>query len=93
MSMDAVPPNIDLATVREFLNSLSPVREVHDLHVWSMSTTEVALTAHLLLPDTEVDTQALLNKASTGLKEQFKIAHSTIQIELGQQPSDCSPCT
>jgi cobalt-zinc-cadmium efflux system protein len=50
MSLNAVPPNVDLAKVRAFLLGLPGVNGQHDLHVWSLSTTEIALTCHLVMP-------------------------------------------
>ncbi len=78
--LDAVPPHIDPEAVESFLAALPSVREVHDLHVWSMSTTEVALTAHLVLPwpGAAPDFLAALQH---DLAHQFGIHHMTIQLE------------
>jgi cobalt-zinc-cadmium efflux system protein len=62
---------------------------VHDLHVWPLSTTETALTAHLVAPEAESD--QLLGMARDLLRRRFHIAHSTIQVER-QAPGDCSDC-
>lgn len=51
MSLAAVPPGIELSTIRDYIASRTGVRELHDLHVWPLSTTETALTAHLIMPD------------------------------------------
>lgn len=61
---------------------------VHDLHIWAMSTTETALTAHLLRPNTHVD-DYFLNEVAYELKSQFKIDHATIQIEAGNSREAC----
>ena len=80
LAMQAVPSHIDVDAVEELLASLPGVAEVHDLHIWAMSTTEIALTAHLVKP--EVDNEdTLLREAREQLHDQFSISHSTIQIE------------
>ena len=65
------------------------VSEVHDLHIWAMSTTEVALTAHLVRPDAGID-DALLARAASELEHRFGIGHATLQIELGQPGYVCA---
>lgn len=80
LALDAVPSGIELAAVEEYLVGLPGVTAVHDLHVWAMSTTEVALTAHLVKPDAEVD-DALLGRLNRELDERFGIGHATIQLE------------
>jgi cobalt-zinc-cadmium efflux system protein len=79
MSLMGVPSNIDLDEVEAALGSLGGVEEVHDLHVWPLSTTETALTAHLVLP--EGSTDAALRAARTMLHDRFRIEHCTLQIE------------
>ncbi len=92
LALDAVPAGIDPAAVEAFLAGLPGVAAVHDLHVWAMSTTETALTAHLVKPDGRLDDD-LLARAAAGLRERFGIAHITIQLEQGAA-HDCSlePC-
>ena len=80
LAVQAVPAGIDAAVVRDYLATLPGVAEVHDLHVWAMSTTEVALTAHLVRPELG-DIDALLDRASDDLHHRFGIAHTTLQIE------------
>lgn len=80
LALDAVPPHIDTPGVRDFLRSRSGVQDVHDLHIWAMSSTEVALTAHLVAP-AEADPNALLHDIDLALRERFGICHCTIQIE------------
>ena len=86
LSLAAVPEKIDPAKVRDYLEGLPGVREVHDLHIWAISTTETALTAHLVRPDAGPD-DALLHEAARELEAHFGISHATLQIEL-----DASAC-
>ncbi len=88
LSMDAVPKNINFNKVQEYLETLKGVKEVHDLHIWAMSTTETALTAHLVMPDEQKD-ERFLEKVSMQLYDKFKIEHSTIQIEKNPQSANC----
>lgn len=78
--LDAVPPHIDPAAVESYLGQLPEVVEIHDLHVWSMSTTEVALTAHLVMPWPTAP-PAFLGSLQHALEDRFGIHHITIQIE------------
>ena len=86
--LHAVPRGIDLTEVQQMLENLPGVEVVHDLHVWAMSTTQVALTAHLVRDTTDIDDQ-FLHQLSKGLQNRFKIIHPTIQIESGQQAHLC----
>ena len=89
MSLAGVPAGIELDEVEAELASLDGVLAVHDLHVWPLSTTETALTAHLVAPAAESD--RLLSGARELLRTRFRIAHSTIQIER-VAPGDCTDC-
>jgi cobalt-zinc-cadmium efflux system protein len=80
LSLDAVPENVDPAAVREYLAGLPEVAEVHHLHIWPLSTTEVALTAHLVKKDATID-DALLARIREDLHHRFEISHPTIQFE------------
>jgi cobalt-zinc-cadmium efflux system protein len=80
LAMDGVPRNIDLEKVRAFLAGLPDVEAVHDLHVWAMSTTEIALTAHLVMPWRDCP-PAFLGGLEHELEERFGIAHTTVQID------------
>lgn len=80
LSLDAVPENIDPDAVREYLASLPEVAEVHHIHIWPLSTTEVALTAHLVKKDPMID-DALLARIKDDLHDRFEIVHPTIQFE------------
>jgi len=88
LALAAVPPTIELTEVEDYLRELPGVSDVHDLHVWAMSTTEIAMTAHLVRPDCENDDQ-LLRQASDELHHRFNISHTTIQIERSIEDADC----
>lgn len=83
MAMDAVPPSIDPAAVEHSLADLPGVARVHDLHIWPMSTTESALTAHLVTPDGHPG-DAFLNDVCAMLLVKFGIQHATIQVEIDE---------
>jgi cobalt-zinc-cadmium efflux system protein len=80
LALDAVPRGIELAEVRVFLRALDGVSEVHDLHIWAMSTNETALTAHLVRPGGHDD--AFLHYVCAELSHRFKIHHATLQVEV-----------
>ncbi len=88
LAMHAVPATVDIGEVDDYLSSLPGVTEVHDLHVWAMSTTEIALTAHLVKPTATNDDQ-LLRETSHQLQHQFGISHATIQIERSVDEASC----
>jgi cobalt-zinc-cadmium efflux system protein len=83
LSMGAVPAGIALAEVRTYLESRPEVARVHDLHIWAMSTTENALTVHLVLKVDRHPGDRFLESVATELATRFKIHHPTIQTELG----------
>lgn len=87
LAFDAVPRNVDPGQVREYLQQLPGVSGIHDLHIWAMSTTETALTAHLVMPAGPVDDGFLRNVAAE-LRRRFRIPHTTLQIEKGTS-ADC----
>lgn len=80
MSMAGVPVGIDPLAVRDFLLAQTAVASVHDLHIWSMSTTEVALTCHLVTPDGHPGDRFLHNLTGQ-LARRFGIGHATVQVE------------
>ena len=88
LAMDAVPPGIDPVAVQEMLAGLDGVVEVHDLHIWGMSTTDVALTAHLVRPCTGGE-DAVISTACGQLRQRFGIAHATLQFERGLALHPC----
>ncbi|MEO6386887.1 MAG: cation diffusion facilitator family transporter [Croceibacterium sp.] len=83
----AVPDAIDEAAVRAYLDGLPGVTAVHDLHIWPMSTTETALTAHLVMPGGYPEAGFLREVADT-LDHEFHIGHATVQVETGEE-QDC----
>lgn len=87
LALDGVPDAIDPGAVHAYLGQLPGVTEVHDLHIWAMSTTETALTAHIVRPGTALD-DALLQDVSVTLKRRFRIHHATVQVEHGD--GDCA---
>ena len=90
MSLQAVPSGIEPGNVRSYLERLPGVAEVHDLHIWPMSTTETALTAHLVRDVSDCDC-ALLEEASNYLHQKFEIQHATIQFETTDHECHLAP--
>lgn len=80
LAVDAVPPNVDPDAVRHYLSGLPGVRAIHDLHIWPMSTTDTALTAHMVM-DEIPDSDKYLGEVARVLQERFLINHPTIQLE------------
>ena len=89
LALDAVPKGIDPVAVRDYLRGLSGIADVHDLHIWAMSTTETALTAHLVKPDGRID-DAFLAEVERVLHDRFGIMHPTIQFEQGGAEHACT---
>ena len=79
LAVDGIPRSVDPNRIRAVLAGRPGVTEVHDLHVWSLSTTEIALTAHLVRPDGADD--AFLSETAAALRHDFGIAHATLQVE------------
>jgi len=88
LALDAVPNHINLEEVRKFLEKQEGVANVHDLHIWAMSTTKVALTVHLIMPEGNDD--AFLARLQKELEHRFGIGHTTFQIEQQQIESNCN---
>ena len=83
LALDAVPENVNLQRVKQYLESIPEVLNVHDLHIWALSTTDAALTVHL---STLIQTDtAFITTIQSQLHEQFGIEHSTIQVEYGNK--------
>ncbi len=88
LAVDAVPRSVDPAAVRDYLNGLPGVLAIHDLHIWAMSTTDTALTAHLVMREFP-DSDAYLTDVSRVLLERFSINHTTIQLERHDSDNVC----
>ena len=89
LALDAVPPGVDLQRIRSFLAQQPGVTDVHDLHVWALSTTGNALTAHVVMPaghpgDAAVDGMVI------ALRERFEMHHATLQVDLGTTDHHCT---
>ncbi|HEX5379800.1 MAG TPA: cation diffusion facilitator family transporter, partial [Phenylobacterium sp.] len=82
LALDAVPPGIDVDAVRVWLGEQPGVTDVHDLHIWAMSTTETALTAHVTRP-ANLDADDFLHATCESLARRFGIGHCTLQVETG----------
>jgi len=80
LALDAAPRGIDPKAVRAWLAERPGVTEVHDLHIWAMSTTETALTVHLIRPAND-DGDSFLHRTCEGLARRFNIGHATMQVE------------
>jgi cobalt-zinc-cadmium efflux system protein len=89
LALDAVPDAIDATAVRAHLAALPGVAAIHDLHIWGMSTTETALTCHLVMPAGHPG-DAALGHITRELEQRFGIHHATIQIELGDSDEVCA---
>ena len=89
LALDGVPRGIELSDVRDYLGTLDGVLEVHDLHIWAMSTNETALTAHLVRPDGTDD--AFLHQVCEELSHRFNIHHATLQIESSGEVCKLAP--
>ena len=88
LMFDGVPDSVDLPAVQTYLLSQPGVAEVHDLHVWAMSTTDIALSAHLVMPG-GYPGEAFIDGVANTLHERFEISHPTIQIETSQKNHGC----
>ena len=89
LAMDAAPAGMDIDALRGFLRDLPGVSALHDVHVWNLSTTETALTAHLVRA--EPADREFYDRASRGLQQRFHIAHATLQVEA-DSGADCPDC-
>ncbi len=87
--LDAIPRYIDHIGVKNYLSDLPGVKAVHDLHIWGLSTREVALTAHLTMPTSSFFTNADYKKINEVLHEKFNISHVTLQLESDSAEDPC----
>ena len=88
LSLDGVPSSVNSNAVLSFLSDQRGVTDVHDLHIWALSTTNVALTAHLVVPDRGAE-DSLIESLTPKLKNRFKIHHATLQIERDRCAHGC----
>jgi len=90
LAMDAAPPSADVPSIQAFLSGCDGVTEVHDLHIWAMSTTEVALTAHLVRPAHDGQ-DGFRSQLTQTLERRFGVRHATLQIEQARG-EQCPVC-
>jgi cobalt-zinc-cadmium efflux system protein len=88
LSLDGVPASVNSSAVMSYLAHQRGVTDVHDLHIWALSTTSVALTAHLVVPEPGAE-DALLTQLTPDLKRRFQIQHATLQIERDRCAHGC----
>ena len=88
LSLDGVPASVNSSAVMSYLSDQRGVTDVHDLHIWALSTTSVALTAHLVVPDRGAH-DVLLDSLTPDLKRRFHIHHATLQIERDRCEHGC----
>ncbi|MHB8905987.1 MAG: cation diffusion facilitator family transporter, partial [Melioribacteraceae bacterium] len=91
LSMDAVPNKINVSKVKQYLKSFPIVKDIHDLHIWGMSTTETALSVHIVLKDFPTNNK-FVETINTKLHKDFGIDHPTIQLELESETNNCEKC-
>jgi cobalt-zinc-cadmium efflux system protein len=89
MALDAVPPGVDLQRIRDYLAGQPGVTDVHDLHVWALSTTGNALSAHLVMPAGHPGDESIDGIVVT-LRERFSMHHATLQVDLGTTEHRCA---
>jgi cobalt-zinc-cadmium efflux system protein len=89
LALSAVPAHIDVTAVETCLRQFPGVKDIHDLHIWGMSTTESALTVHLVMPE-GYPGDAFMDDIMLTLKERFSIQHSTLQVEQGTTDHVCA---
>ena len=87
-AMDAVPDSIDLCAIKKYLMEVDQVDSIHDLHVWPLSTSEIALTVHIVVNNKEIDNDYIHNLQQY-FHDKFGIDHSTIQVETSNSKINC----
>jgi cobalt-zinc-cadmium efflux system protein len=88
LALNAIPAHIDAAALESYLRVCPGVTDIHDLHIWGMSTTESALTVHLVMPE-GYPGDAFMDDIMLTLKERYAIQHSTLQVEQGTTDHAC----
>jgi cobalt-zinc-cadmium efflux system protein len=89
LAMAAVPPSVDMLRIRQYLSDIPGVDDVHDLHVWALSTTENAMTAHLVMPKGHPG-DAFVDGIVNTLRVDYAMHHATLQVELGTTHHHCA---
>ena len=89
LALSAIPEHVDVPALETFLRTYPGVKDIHDLHIWGMSTTESALTVHLVMP-AGYPGDAVLDHITDSLREKFNIHHSTLQVEEGTTSHSCA---
>ena len=89
LALDAVPSNIKIEEVKSVISRIKGVIDFHDLHLWALSTSENALSAHVVI---KPDSNNTLNKLQIALADKFNIKHITIQLEEKNDNLNCSEC-
>jgi len=89
LAMNAVPPGVDLQRIRDYLAAQPGVTDVHDLHVWALSTTGNALSAHLVMPSGHPGDHAVDGIVAV-LREEFQMHHATLQVDMGTTEHRCT---
>jgi cobalt-zinc-cadmium efflux system protein len=89
LALSAIPEHIDASEVEKYLRQCRGVTDIHDLHIWGMSTTESALTVHLVMPE-GYPGDVYMDEIMLTLKERFTIHHSTLQVEQGTTNHSCA---
>lgn len=89
LAMAAVPPSVDMTRIRQYLAEIPGVDDVHDLHVWALSTTENAMTAHLVMPKGHPG-DAFVDGIVNTLRADYAMHHATLQVELGTTHHRCA---
>jgi cobalt-zinc-cadmium efflux system protein len=89
LALSAVPAHIDVSAVETYLRQCSGITDIHDLHIWGMSTTESALTVHLVMPE-GYPGDPFMDDIMWTLKERFSVQHSTLQVEQGTTDHSCA---
>ena len=89
LALNGVPPGVDMQKIREYLAAQPGVTDVHDLHVWALSTTGNALSAHLVIPDGHPGDRVIDGIVGT-LRAEFAMHHATLQVDMGTTQHRCS---
>lgn len=89
LALSAVPQHIDVAAAEAYLRQCAGVTDIHDLHIWAMSTTETAMTVHLVMP-AGYPGDAFMDEIACTLQERFSLQHCTLQVEQGTTDHSCS---